>query len=308
MKFDVVCFGSGLVDLFAYTDAREIHGKISYPVGSKLQIEKLASEIGGGGINTATTFSRMGLNTGLIAKIGDSLFGKKILEKIKKEKIRFLGKVQGEAGTSIVLDSIEHERTILTYKGSNDLLKFNELKCDFDTKLLYFSSLIKESFKTQTKLAEKFKKIGAKLAYNPSLYIFKKENVLPLIKLVDILILNKEEADMINKKHNQILNLGPEIVIVTDGKNPFYCYSKEKTYKIYPNEKVKAIERTGAGDAFASGFVAGLIKTKDIETSLKIGVANSESVIRYIGSTNVILNYKQALNYIKKNPCKVEVF
>ena len=56
--------------------------------------------------------------------------------------------------------------------------------------------------------------------------------------------------------------------------------------------KIKVVERTGAGDAFASGFVAGQIANKTIEQSLALGLKESEAVIKYFGSKNNLLKMK----------------
>jgi ribokinase len=300
-KFDVICFGSGLIDIFVYTDVHEKKKQLSYPVGSKIQIEELGFDVGGGGVNTSTTFSRFGFRTGFLGNIGTEGLSDKISDKIKKEGVVFVGERKGSGGYSIVLDSKEHDRTILTYKGENDKLKIG--KVNFDCDWFYFSAMNGKSFKSQLKIA---KSKRYKIAYNPSLYLFDKVNVKKLVRYCEIIILNKEEADRLNKEHEKILGMGPDIVIVTDGKNPFYCYTKGEKYKIYPNPEVKPVERTGAGDAFASGFVGAYIKTGDIVKSIKMGVANSESVVRYKGSTNKILTWGEAESAIKKRAFRVE--
>jgi ribokinase len=306
MKFDIVTFGSGLTDIFAYTDVHEKHHMLEYPIGSKIQIKKLAFDIGGGGVNTSTTFALMGLKTAFWGTLSKDPFGKKILDAVKKNKITYLGTISKEGGYSIILDSKEHDRTILTYKGSNDLLEMSEKEIkNLKTEWIYFSSLIGKGFQTYKKIAKNLPKV--KIAFNPSAYLIKKENAKELIKYCKILILNKEEADMLEKDHARLLNLGPEIICVTDGKRPFNCYTKDKTFKAYPHEEIKTIEKTGAGDAFASGFVAAYIKTNDIKTSLQIGVANSESVVQYFGARNKILTWNEALKTIKNNPCKIIV-
>jgi ribokinase len=295
-KLDIVSFGSGLVDIFVYTDVHDDGKKISYPIGTKIQIKDLEFDIGGGGINTATTFSRFGLKTGLVCNAGGDEMGKKIIDKIKKEGIVFLGEKKGRTGYSVVLDSKEHDRTILTFKGANDLISLRGVNAEW----VYLSSLAGKSFKSQIQLA-KSKKYN--VAFNPSAYIIKKENIRKILSYVKILILNKEESELVGGK---IAKWGPEIVIVTDGANPFFCYAKNKKYQIFPHKDIQVVERTGAGDAFASGFIASFIKTGEIKNSLQIGVANSESVVRHKGSTNVILSWKKAISEIKKNPCEIK--
>lgn len=297
MKFDVITFGSAVVDVFVNTDISEKKNFISYPIGAKILIKELRFDIGGGATNTAVAFSRFGLKTGCICGIGDDSDGEEILSLLKKEKITFLGKQKktAKSGYSIVLDSKEKNRTILTYKGVNDNLSLSEMNLKkIKTKWLYYSSLLGQSFETQKKLARILKKKGTKLAFNPSSYLIKRVNLDSILRLCDILILNKEEAGMLTKNKDLLVGLnelGPKIVIITDKSNLISCYDGIKKYFLRPNN-IKVVERTGAGDAFASGFVAGLIKGKSIEYCLKLGLRESESVIRYFGAKNNLLRMK----------------
>ncbi len=297
MKFDVITFGSAVVDVFVNTDISEKKNFISYPIGAKILIKELRFDIGGGATNTAVAFSRFGLKTGCICGIGDDSDGEEILSLLKKEKITFLGKQKktAKSGYSIILDSKEKNRTILTYKGVNDNLSLSEINLKkIKTKWLYYSSLLGKSFETQKKLARILKKRGTKLAFNPSSYLIKRVNLDSILKLCDILILNKEEAGMLTKNKDLLVGLnklGPKIVIITDKSNLISCYDGVKKYFLKPNN-IKVVERTGAGDAFASGFVAGLIKGKSIEYCLKLGLRESESVIRYFGAKNNLLRMK----------------
>lgn len=294
MKFDVVCFGSGVIDNFVQTDMPEVKGNISYPAGSKILIKGLKVDVGGGGTNTAVAFARLGLKTGCICGIGDDLNGQLILDLLKKEKVKFLGRVKdGNTGTSIILDSKNNNRTILTYKGVNNEINFRDIK-RFKTKYIYFTSLLGESFKTQLSLARKMKGRGVRIAFNPSDYLIKNKNLKEFLKVIDILILNKEEALMLTKEKDYLRglnNLGPGVVVVTDKNNMIKCYDGSKKYFIKPHD-VKVVERTGAGDAFSSGFVAGQIVGKSINDSLKLGLLESESVIKYFGAKNKLIRRK----------------
>jgi sugar/nucleoside kinase (ribokinase family) len=71
--------------------------------------------------------------------------------------------------------------------------------------------------------------------------------------------------------------------VITNRDKEVSAYDGEKFYSIIPH-KLKVIERTGAGDAFASGFVAGQMIGKSIENSLKLGLEESESVIKHKGA------------------------
>jgi len=298
MKFDVVTFGSATVDVFVNTEVAEKHGFMYYPIGEKILIKDLKFDIGGAGTNTAVAFARLGFKTGCISELGGDENGKKISDLLNKEKVSFLGKtVKNElSGYSVILDSRGGERTILTYKGAGDEISLGDIK-KFKTKWLYLSSLLGMSFETQKKLAKILKKRGVKIAFNPSAYLIKKENLDSLLKICDIIILNKEEAQMLaGKKDNLLENLHKliskqGIVVITDKDKMITCYDGHNRHFLIPN-KVKVVERTGAGDAFASGFVAGQIAKKSIKYSLRLGLAESESVIKYFGAKNRLLRMK----------------
>lgn len=304
MKFNVVSFGSAVIDVFVQTDVSEKKGFIHYPVGEKILIRNLKFDVGGAGTNTAVAFSRLGLKTGCICEFGDDENGRKIKDLLKKEKIKFLGKtVKGElTGYSVILDSKGGDRTILTYKGANDEVGLSDIK-KFKTKWLYFSSLLGKSFNTQKELAIKLKKRGVKIAFNPSSYQINNINILPLLKITNVLILNKQEAEMLLKKYNpkeKDLLLGLHkvirgIIVITDKNKLITCYDGNKKHNLIPHKEIKVIERTGAGDAFASGFVAGQIVGKSIEESLKLGLKESEAVIQHFGAKNnlIRMNLKQ---------------
>jgi ribokinase len=301
MKFDVVSFGSAVIDTFIHTDIAEKKGFMYYPIGEKILINQLKFDVGGGATNTAVAFSRLGLKAGCICEFGRDDNGRRILELLEKEKVEFLGKVvEGEVtGYSVILDSKGGERTILTYKGANDEVGMMDIK-KFQTKWLYYSSLLGLSFHTQKKLIEAMKRKGVKLAYNPSSYQIKNVNLNSLLKLTDILILNKEEAEILVKKENlkgkdllkSLHSLTKGIVVITDKNKLLTCYDGHKKYSLVPHKDIKVVERTGAGDAFASGFVAGQIANKSIKESLELGLKESESVIQHFGAKNKLLTMR----------------
>ena len=165
--FDIITFGSAVVDIFVNTDVKDKGKFLAYPIGSKILIKDLKFNIGGGGTNTAVAFSRLHFKTGYIGKVDSDFGGRKILDLLNEESIEFLGKIANEktfGGYSIILDSKENDRTILTYKGINDDIKSSDLRTNqIKTKWIYFSSLLGESFKTQERLAKILHKKEQKL-------------------------------------------------------------------------------------------------------------------------------------------------
>jgi ribokinase len=302
MKLDIITFGSAVVDVFIHTEVAEKKNQICYPTGGKILINELKFDIGGGGTNTAVAFSRFGLKTGCICNVGGDENGNKILSLLKKENVKFLGKIDksGMTGYSVILDSKGGERTILTYKGVNNNIAIKDIESissgEICAKWLYYSALLGKSFLTQKSLAFILHKKGVKIAFNPSSYIINNEDISGLLKICEVLILNHEEAYALYKRYHArgkllegLYSLGPKIIVITNKDKETWCYDGRKKYSIMPHKNIKVVERTGAGDAFASGFVAGRITGLDIMKCLELGLKESESVITSRGAKNKLL-------------------
>ncbi|MBL7051202.1 carbohydrate kinase family protein [Candidatus Woesearchaeota archaeon] len=325
MRYDIITVGSSTIDVFVSTDS-EIFSKksnhkltkmLAYPLGTKLLIKELNFTTGGGGTNTAVAFSRLNNKTAYLGKIGNDENGTLIKKQLKKEKIDFVGVTGKEnSGYSIILDSKAHDRTILTHKGANNNLKFNEINLKkLKTKWFYFSSMVDTSFKTLEKLSVHAKKNNIKVAFNPSSYLTRKgiNYLKKIIKNTNILILNKEEAsDLVKGKTveellKKLTAKGPEIVVITHGKHYVIAFDTKNYHKIKPHN-IKIIESTGAGDAFASSFISTLIKNKDIPTALKTGLINAESVITHHGAKNKLLKRNELNKLLNKKRLTVKTY
>ncbi len=319
--YDVITVGSATVDAFTNTGSKLFQRSrfkkyVAVPFGTKIVINDLKFDIGGGATNTAVALSRLGLKVSYIGAIGRGTNSKRVINLLQKENIdtSFIQNDFGRTGFSVILDAVGHDRTILTFKGNNDDLNFNKInKSKLKTKWFYFSSMLEKSFETQKRLADFAVKNKIKIAYNPSSYLVKKgaKYIQYILKRTDILILNKEEAAYLVGKRkpkitlNKLLKLGPKLAVVTDGKNPIYATEGKEIYSLKPSP-IKVLESTGAGDAFASSFLAGIIKKQDIEFALKLGLVNSQSVITHYGAKNKLMKYKETLNKIKKMDVKKE--
>ncbi|MFW6014107.1 MAG: carbohydrate kinase family protein [Candidatus Nanoarchaeia archaeon] len=318
--YDVITFGSATVDVFVKTGLEMISIKhdgeeeefVAYESGSKILIKDLDFMLGGGGTNTAVSFSRLGLKTAFCGCLGLDENAEHIIYSLKKEKVDFVGtKKEGKSGYSVILDSLEDDRTILAFKGVNDKLQYKEIeKKILDCRWFYFSSLMGESYKTFVKLTDYAKKKGIKVAFNPSSYLAKKgcEYLKKPLKNTYFLILNLEEAQLLVGKFNvkdllkKISELGPKIVVITNGKEGAYAY--DGSYYFISGGNVKVKETTGAGDAFASSFLAGIMLKNETGYALRLASANASSVIGELGAKNNLLTLKDANKKIKNKRVK----
>ena len=310
----IVSIGSALQDIYLIdhddlipTNIGEsaIFGNIL--VGSKVDIDKLSYEVGGGGVNSAITFSRNGHEAIFMGNIARDSAGAAILKTLDDESIdsSYVNYVSGRAtGTSVILlDSKGGERTILTYRGASD--KFDNISPD-DLELIspdwLYVTTLRGDTDTLSKIFKKAHAMGAKIMFNPGTKeIAKKKELLQLLKHVDVLLVNKLEASeivpgVILTELLYHLNNYVPIVIITDGSMGGIAGNREETYRfgIYEDTKVK--DATGAGDAFGSGFLASLAAGKSFRQSLVFGSANSTAVVSKIGASRGIINNSTKLH------------
>lgn len=320
--FDIITIGSAVRDVFLKSKYFRIiksekffTGKAEcFSLGSKIPIEELVFTIGGSGTNTAATFVKQGLKTAAIVRVGNDLGGKAMIEELKKLKVdtRFV-QIDHDDPTaySIILIAPTGERTILVFRGAGEDLNDKEIKwAQIRTKWIYLASL-GGNLTFVRKAVEIKKKYRTKLAWNPGGADLKLgfKKLEPYLKFIDIFSCNQEEAaDLLGIPYREekrifkrfdevidgiaVMTKGPEGVSVSDGK---YLYKAG----IFKEKKV--VDRTGAGDAFGSGFVAGLIKTGKIEEAIRLGTANATSVVEYVGAKPGILTRRNFKNRRWKN-------
>jgi len=290
---------------------------ICYQSGSKILINDLQFLTGGGGTNTAVSFARLGLKTAYLGHLGDDENGHKVLRELKREKVGFIGTVGKEqTNYSIILDSIEHDRTILAYKEASDNLRWADIpKGKLKAEWFYISSMMGESYRTVERLVQYARQAGIRVAFNPSEYQAKQgaKKLQPVLSRTDVLVLNREEAALLLGMRPEddikalLLGLyksGPSIAVITEGpKGAHACDGKRMWY--IPARKVRVLESTGAGDSFASAFVAGIIKGHGIGDALKLAITNAESVVQAYGAKPGLLSMAEARRLVRSRPPRV---
>lgn len=314
--YDIVTVGSNTVDVFVRckggeTLKHEEHVDVCFALGTKILVRDIFQSTGGGGTNCAVAFARLGFKTGYVGKVGDDGHGHIVCDMLRDDCVDLLGaRGEGKTGYSVILCGLAKDRTILAYKGINDELKWKDVK-DFDTKALYFSSMLDKSLKTAKKLLANH---DVPWAFNPSNYLAKKgfQKLSAFVDGASLLVMNKEEARAITGSNAKVDRLLKELqshakhAVITDGKRGAYGYDGKKKYTLVPYD-VKVVETTGAGDSFAAGTFAGLRKTGDLRVAMQWGYAEAASVLRAIGAKNNLLTHKQLRSELSARKAKVKV-
>jgi len=310
--FDVITFGSATRDIiirpkkltslqYKKTGDRQI----CFPLGSKIDIDEIYSNSGGGGTNTAATFANQRLKTAFCGVVGNDLEGQEVITELKKLRVdtRFITKSnQKPTNHSIVILEGDIDRTILTYRGAAELLSYIQIPlAKLNTKWLYLAPLtgpLCESFKGLVEFAHEN---HIKLAVNPSMAQLSLSNFSQLAQQIDVLIMNEEEASFLTKippeKEQEVFAaldaMCPGIAVMTKGADGVVVSDNTTIYSAKPYSGLKIIDTTGAGDAFGSGFVAELARSNNIEKAIQLGMANSAGCISAIGAKNGLLKKDQ---------------
>lgn len=274
---------------------------ICFSYGDKIPVKKLDFSVGGNAANNAVGTRRLGVNSAYVGTLGDDSTGKIIAEKLREE------------GVDISLMDIEpnsssNYSTVINYSGERTIFTYHaQRNYKFPSSLpyapwVYLTSMGEGFEEYYSKLIDWLSaNEGAKLAFNPgSRQIRAEQDILkPILQKTYLIYVNREEAEKISGfansdgKEKDLLNAlaetGPKMCIITDGGNGSYVFDGQNYLRagVLP---VDAFERTGAGDSFGSGCLAGIIKGKPLEEALIWGASNAASVIGFIGPQKGLLH------------------
>ena len=321
-KFDICTIGAGTRDVFItsshFERQNDPHAPAGFdacfPMGTKIELDDIIFETGGGATNAAVTFQNFGLKTACLTAVGADDNGRAVISSLKKHKVNIKGIQiiqQKKTSYSIILLAGTGERSILVYRGaSNDLepekINWNKFKCSW----LYLTSL-GGSLKKNQIIFNTATHSDKSIAWNPGNGELKLglQKLSPLIRHTDIFIVNREEAALLTEQAPRHLDLiikklgrlPRRTLIITDGPHGAYAYDIQK--KILSHADIlpgRRINTTGAGDAFGSAFTAAYIITKNLEEGLRAGTVNSLGVITHMGAKAGILNKYPTLKDLKR--------
>ncbi|AHB42698.1 PfkB family kinase, nonfunctional [Candidatus Saccharibacteria bacterium RAAC3_TM7_1] len=267
-------------------------------LGAKANVNKINFSTGGGATNAAVTFARQGLDAVFMGMIGHDPAGQAVLDDLDREGVD-TGHVkyskQYNTGYSVLLLAPNGERTILTYRGASthyDKVHFG--LGDITADWLYVSSLA-GSMEALDHVLHQAKQKSIKVFFNPGKDELKQPTKLKgLLEDIDILSVNKEEAKQIvhgetlEELVRHLLHYVP-VVIISDGPNGVMASDGTTIIRAGMYRDVRVTDRTGAGDAFGSGFLSQWAQGKSLKESIIFASANSTSVVTKIGAKAGIL-------------------
>jgi sugar/nucleoside kinase (ribokinase family) len=322
-RLDFVGVGDAVTDTFIElmhawieADNPEEKKELCMAFGDKLPYSHEITIKGtGNALNATNAANMLGLKTGIITDVGDDETGQQVIEAFKQKGVDV-------SNVTVHKDTKTNHNYILRYKAERTILvqhfeynyKFPKFEKGKAPKWFYLSSLSKNSIPHHHTIAQFLSNHPeTKLAFQPGTFQIKlgASELADLYKVTEVFFCNKQEAQKIletdekNMKNllKNMRNLGPKIVVITDGPEGAYVYDGLEFWHgvMYP-DPAPPVDRTGAGDSFSATFTAALAKGKTIQEALRWGPINSMSVVQYVGAQKGHLKEDELLKLLDNAP------
>lgn len=327
--FDVVTVGSATEDVFVIVrdtvvvriqDAKGERAYLGLEHGAKVAVDNVEIMTGGGATNVAVGLARMGLKTACVSKLGRDGPAERIQAELRQEGVDtslLAFSDSHRTGYSVIITCFSGERTVLTYRGAGEQLTLADLNLEavLNTRWLFVGSLRGPAAALFFELPKVAASRGIKVAANPggTQLALGLDGLSPVLANLEVIFLNKHEAykltgvepDPSRADEYTMLRLiaeaGCRKVVITDGEEGADGYDESGPCYV-PAYPVKVASTVGAGDAFASGCVAGLARGLSLVEAMKLGAANAASVVQQVGAKVGLLSWDEAVAFVASRP------
>ncbi len=290
---DVLAVGHALVDV-----RMRVEG---FPMPD-MEVEILEEERGAGGsaVNVSIDVSLLGGRSGIIAKIGFDSFGRLVVDELYTHHVDTRGlriAIGKRTGFSIVAIDREGRTAIYGYKGASEDLSPGELDEEIirDARIVHIASLRPD---TSIEAARIARSSGITVSWDPGRRLARigAERLAGLLSNVNIVLANRIEARLLTGADDPVRaaeilsSYGPRIVVVKLGSEGALLYDRTLENPVHmPAKPVERIvDTTGAGDAFAAGFLLCLARGCTSVEALEKGLETAALKIQCLGSHRLL--------------------
>ena len=310
----VLAIGDATLDLILDVDRASVHCRrpteceLGLKFGAKIPVTQAHQALGGNAANVAVGLSHLGYHAALYSEVGTDAAGDTVGAELEASGINtdlLVHRADITTRYSVVLTHAA-ERTILTYHPAHPY----HPPVMPPSRLVYYTSLGPGFERVQNALTKYLKKNpDTILASNPGSYQLSAglKEYKKILSAVDYLFVNAEEAKLLTGSGSlrtaakRLQDLGPHTVVVTNADQGAVAASHTEFYSITPAPS-KPVSKTGAGDAFASGFLGAILAGEDTPTALRWGAVNSAAVISQFGAQTGLLSPTELTRRLKRAP------
>jgi 5-dehydro-2-deoxygluconokinase len=297
MNMDVWVLGRIGYDLYAIEHGRPLP-----------EVEHFSRHLGGSSANMAVGLARLGLKVGIISAVGDDLLADYLLEFLKSERVdmRFVSRLSG-SNTSLCLTEVcppERFRQVFYRSNPADAhIEINEAAlAEVGSAKMFITngtSLTALPSRNSALVAlQVAKQKGTTTVfdvdYRPSSWPDAKtagEHAKQALAFVDVVLANEEELALLTSNSSDpvkvALSCGPRLLVQKLGARGVAAHSKTESH-VAPSRTEKLLCAIGGGDAFASGFLYGLLQGFDLPTALAYGNASAAIVVGRVSCSDAM--------------------
>ncbi len=305
----ILGIGSALVDILTQLPDEQILNELNLPKGSMTYVnaddivsigQRLEQQYGnqrasgGSAANTMSGLARLGIEAGFLSKIGHDEVG----EFFKKQMVETNVKPQlltttTPSGRVIAMVTPDGERTFATCLGAAAEMRADDITAElFDGwDILYVEGYLVANPTMLDKALTTAKKAGLKIAIDMASYNVVEESRDYFMRLIDTYVdyvfANEKEAfaltGMEPLKALDFIASRCEIAVVKVGAKGAYIKRGNEMVTV-PPMKANVIDTNGAGDMWAAGFMAGLVKGESLSKCGLMGTIVASSVIEVLGT------------------------
>lgn len=309
----VICVGSCSQDIFFPSDEYTVFetpeditskSKAAFEIGGKFRVPDRYEAIGGVAANVSIGLARLGIRSGCYTHIGQDAIGDWAMDTLASESVS-TEYVDREAGIKTDLSAIvvlmkSGDRIIFHNRDANERLVVDAKRLA-GAEWIFMSSLNGAWQKNVASITEYLDASGAKFALNPGQHNLKEDPalILSLVARADVLMLNKDEAIELliheagidqNRLDDErylletLIGKGARAISLTDGVRGAWATDGVEFLYAPIHSLGPVVDSTGAGDAFASGFLASRMHAEPLALSLSTGILNSGGVVAHYGA------------------------
>ena len=304
----ILGIGSALVDILTQVPNEQILEELNFPKGSMTYVDAQTSvEIGkklahfgnqmasgGSAANTMSGLAQLGIEAGFLSKIGNDEIGHFFEKQMTESHVKPLMLTsETPSGRVQALVTPDGERTFATCLGAAAEMRADDIKPElFDGwDIFYVEGYLVANPDMLKKAVSTAKAKGLKIAIDLASYNVVEEShdfLLDLVEnYVDIVFANKQEAFALTgmEPEEALHDIASKVeiaVVKVGAKGAFVQRGKEEV--AVPPLKADVVDTTGAGDMWAAGFLAGLVKDEPLEKCGMMGAILASNIIEVMGA------------------------
>jgi sugar/nucleoside kinase (ribokinase family) len=289
--------------------------------GELIAIDDLLQDAGGCAVNTASTLTRLGFNASIAARAGTDALGDWMIEKLKSKgvDVSWVTRTDSEpTSKTVILPLVGQDRRYIHAPGANATLTVDDIEPSLDgaDALIVggFLDLPGLSPQPLAALLSRARAAGITTLLDvviPSGSSGLSAALREVLPQVDCFLPNSGEGEAITgdsvplAQAETFLEWGAQSVVITCGASgALYVDSDVRLFT--PPFPVDFVDGSGSGDAFAAGYLAGLVNGWDVDRRMRFAAAIGASATRGLGCTTTLFSWDEALDAIERRPSALD--